>query len=147
MPLQPQLDENGNVTPHDHPKILDDHRVIRRISKEQHIVTDPKSPTGRRISSIAFQASTEGNRGMSVDLEHEIIQAGLDPAEYVTTPLWTGSVVLKVDFLRAQQFKVGADPLKDNPHHGEVWGTFSDGQKKRLRNASQWLVPIPDVSI
>ncbi len=76
MPLsKPPLDDNGEVLPHDHQGIADADRVIRRISDE-HVVSDPKVLGGKRISTLAFQASSDGNRGMSVDLEVSILEAG-----------------------------------------------------------------------
>jgi len=48
---------------------------------------------------------------------------------------------------RSEGFQVGADPTPDNPHHGEVWGSFSKGKKNRLLSLSVWFVPIDGVSI
>lgn len=77
MPLsEPPRDANGVVVPHDHTGIADADRIIRRISDE-HVVSDAKAPGGRRVSTLAFQSSTDGNCGMSVDLESSIVEAGL----------------------------------------------------------------------
>jgi hypothetical protein len=157
LPLQPLRDENGDVVPHDHPEILNDHGVIRRISDE-HIVFDEKIG-GQRISSMAFHASTDRNGGMSVDLQHEIEKAGLDAREYVTTPRWFGSVHFQAGQLRDEGFMVGADPIEimsgteakprvdPNPYHGEVWGRFTKGKQRRLLQLCEWFVPIAGVSI
>lgn len=146
MPLQPPpRDDAGNVTPHNHEGIQANDGVIRRVSGQQ-IVMDEKAG-GRRLSSMAFKASTGANAGMSVDLQQEIEQAGLDARTYVTTPRWTGSLRFEAGPLRAEGFMVGFDPLPDNPYHGEVWGSFSKDKQKRLRQICEWFVPIDGVAI
>ena len=151
MPTQPQRDSNGKVIPYDDPAIMNDHWLIRRIS-EQQVVVDPKTG-GRRISTLAFNHSSEPNGGMSIDLQHEIEQAGLNAKEYVTTPRWIGSVRFQACRVRQMCFQVGADPIEArggveaNPYHGEVWGTFSPARKNALRQMSEWFVPIDGVSI
>jgi hypothetical protein len=145
VPLsKPPLDDTGEVTPHDHHDISNEDRVIRRIS-EEHFVLDTKVSGGKRISTMAFQASSDGNRGMSVDLEASIIDAGLDAKIFVTTPKFFGSVWFLAGFLRAETFMVGYDPLPDNAHHGEVWGIFSKGRQKKLLNSAQWFVEVDGV--
>jgi hypothetical protein len=143
LPLaQPPRDAGGQVSPHDHDGILAAHGVIRRISP-YHMVPDEKSPTGRRISSAAFQASKGENAGMSVDLEQSIIDAGADPKEYVLQPPFIGAVRFIVGQLRNLGFRVGFDPLPTNPHHGEVWGTFNGSNKKKLSEiASPYIDPV-----
>ena len=90
---------------------------------------------------------------MSVDLQHEIEQAGHDARTYVTTPRWMGSVCFEAGQLRGEGFKVGADPIDakpgvdPNPYHGEVWGKFTRGKQNRLLQLCEWFVPIEGVSI
>ena len=96
---------------------------------------------------MAFKASTGVNGGMSVDLQTQIEEAGLDARSYVSTPRWMGSLRLEAGPLRAEGFDVGFDPLNNNPYHGEVWGAFSKSKQKRLRELCQWFVPIEGVSI
>jgi hypothetical protein len=147
MPLSdPPRDANGDATPHDHPDIADSDRVIRRISTH-HVVRDPKAPSGSRVFSAAFQASSNGNRGMSVDLETSILQAGLDCVSFVTKPEFPGSVLFQAGFLRSEALQVGYDPLPGNPHYGEVWGDFSRSRRSRLLAAARWLNPIPGVDL
>lgn len=143
--LPPPLDGNGEVVPHDHSGILPSDGVIRRIS-EQQIVIDDKIG-GKRISSLAFKPSTKGVHGMSVDLQAQIEEAGHNAREYVSTPRWIGSVRFEAGALRAESFQVGCEPLRDNPFHGEVWGTFSKRKQRRLREICEWFVTIEDVSI
>ncbi len=145
MPLsKPPLDDTGEVVPHDHEGIANGDRVIRRIS-EEHFV--PDATGGRRISTMAFQASSDGNRGMSVDLEASILEAGVDAKTFVTTPRFLGSVWFFAGFLREEAFMVGYDPLADNVHHGEVWGNFSRGRRNKLLNTAQWFVEVAGVSL
>lgn len=145
MPLKLPPRNNNVVTPHDHEGILHDDGIIRRIS-EEYVVYDEKIG-GRRLSSKAFQASSEENGGMSIDLQRQIEEAGIDAREFVTTPCWTGSVIFKAGDLRNEEFKVGFDPITDNPYHGQVWGNFTNGKKKRMRRFCVWFVPIDNVSI
>ncbi len=146
MPLNPPpRDAIGAVVPHDHEGIRAGDGIIRRVS-EQQIVDDVKSG-GRRLSSMVFKASAGANAGMSVDLQTQIEEAGLDPRKYVTTPRWTGSVRFEAGSLRQERFQVGFDPLTENWHHGEVWGTFSKSKQQRLRELCQWFVSIEGVAI
>ena len=102
MPLKPQRDDNGAVIPHDHPGILPEHGIIRRVSEEL-LVNDEKLG-GQRISTIAFNPSSGGNGGLSVDLQNEIEKAGLDAKAYVTTPKWMGSLRIEAGQLRDEGF-------------------------------------------
>jgi hypothetical protein len=142
----PPRDDAGQVIPHNHREINSDHEVIRRISEEQIIEKD-----GRRvISSMAYKASTSGNRGMSVDLKQFIESDGVDPKVWVTTPRWIGSVVFIVSKLREMDFMVGYDPIPppdSNIYHGEVWGSFTGSKVKKLKLLATWFVSIKDVDV
>lgn len=143
MPLElPPRDDTGEVVPHDHAGIAKADGILRRVSERQTVVD---SQGQRRISTIAFRPSSGTNAGMSVDLEAQIRAAQLDPKLYVTSPQWTGSVRFEAGALRAVGFKVGYDPLPENPHHGEVWGTFSKENQKKLMAMATWFVQIPNV--
>jgi hypothetical protein len=142
---QPPRDENG-VLPHDHPGIIDDDLVIRRINKEW-VIDDPKVPGGKRVTSVALEPSSGQNGGLSVDLKRLIEEAGHDAKQWVSTPKFTGSIILRAGDLRAENFKVGYDPIDENPHHGEVWGHFSKGRKRKVISMSRWFVPIDGVAL
>ncbi|MCU6497950.1 hypothetical protein LPN04_09110 [Rugamonas sp. A1-17] len=145
MPLSlPPRDDNGLVVPHDHPEILPEDGILRRIS-EQQLVHDAKTG-GKRISSMVLKASTGTNGGLSVDLQRQIEEAGLDAREYITTPKWFGAIRFRADSLRDLGFQVGFDPLDTNPYHGEVWGNFRANQDA-LRRACTWFVTIPNCSL
>jgi hypothetical protein len=146
VPLSPPpRNKAGEVIPHDHSQIAQDDRIIRRIS-DYHVVPDSKAPSGRRISTAAYQESSGGCGGMSVDLERSIICAGIDPRAFVTTPQFMGSVWFTAGCLRSERLQVGFDPLPQNAHHGEVWGV-KDKHKRKLQKAAAWFVPIPGVDL
>lgn len=152
MPIQPPpLDSNGNVIPHDHNEILNDDFVIRRISEQQ--ITVDIGTGKKRISSLAFKASSGNNGSMSVDIEKLIIEDGIDPKKHVTTPRWMGSIRIQVSPIRDASCTVGYDPLPENPpepanpYHGGVWGNFNRTVQKAIRQASSWFVEIPEVDI
>lgn len=146
MPLQPPpYDQHGEVIPHDHVGIRDNDGIIRRVS-EQQVVEDRKTG-GRRLSSMVFKSSSLANAGMSVDLQAQIEELGIDAQTYVTTPRWLASVRFEAGPLREEDYSVGFDPLEENPHHGEVWGTFSKSKQKRLLQLCEWFVEMEGVSI
>lgn len=146
MPLQPPpRNEKGEVIPHNHKGILPKDGIIRRVSELQ-VVFDPKI-NGRRLSSLALKPSSGLNGGLSVDLQRQIEEAGLDAKTYVTTPRWTGSIRFDAAQLRAEEFLIGYDPLLDNPYHGEVWGSFTKIKLTKLFQLCKWFVPIENVVI
>jgi hypothetical protein len=144
MPTPPPRDQHGNIIPHDHPEILDEHHVIR------HTVPRDLSDdgNGKRLGSGAFSESTGG--GMSVDIEEWMKADGLDPLHYVTDPTH-GAVRLNVGELRKQGLKVGWDPDNAHRHHGGVWGIGNGSKGKRrirelattLKRAEGETLPIP----
>lgn len=145
MPLKPPpRDSNGEATPHDHDEIASDHGVVRRVAYQQTVLD---AQGKRRLSSLAFEPSTDICKGLSIDLEQSITAAGLDPKAFVTTPKYLGSVRFEAGAIRALGLKVGFDPLPDNEHHGEVWGATGRSAKKQLLKLSVWFVPLPDVYI
>lgn len=148
----PEYDDHGDVEPHDHNEISNDNLLIRRINPEQHVVYDNNRGVNR-ISSAAFKPSSAAKGGMSIDLKHLIENDNKEPSEYVTTPIFTGSVEFQASVVRGVGLWVGYDPLDINPYHGEVWASaprfnrFSDGQVKAIRRNAVWLVELPDVAI
>lgn len=144
MPLTlPPRDAGGNVVPHDHDDIANDDQIVRRISIQQTVEKDGK----RRLSSLAFQPSGGANGGMSIDIVRSIQEANIDPKAFVTSPRWIGSVVLTAGVPRGDQLLVGFEPIEENPHHGEIWGSFTRAKSRRMMQACAWFVPIPDVEL
>jgi len=139
------------VEPYDDPSIFDDDHLIRRIDPTQHVVPD-HNHGGYRVSSKAFCESSEGSRGMSIDLKKDIEAAGFDASEYVRTPKYTGAVEVLAETPRAVNLIVGREPEDLNPFHGEIWRPgetrrFSVSQKKKLLAAARWLNKISDVRL
>jgi hypothetical protein len=140
-----------SVQPYDEKKIKPEEVIIRRINPVQHVVWDENRGCNR-ISSKAFSPSSGENGGMSVDIEDLILEGGHNPKQYVTTPIFTGSVAFSADNVRNLGLRIGYDPIQENPYHGEVWGSpranrFSNPQKKGLLAASEWYVEIEGVSL
>lgn len=147
----PDLDDNGDVVPHDHDEIQNDDFLIRRVNPKQHVVPDDNRGC-RRISSKLFQPSSAENGGMSVDIKPLIEGLGEAPEQYVVTPVFLGAVEFSVDVARGNNLRVGYDPLPDNECHGEVWGSnrpnrFSGSQNKALHRSCRWLVELEDVEL
>ncbi|EEE35180.1 hypothetical protein RKLH11_3856 [Rhodobacteraceae bacterium KLH11] len=145
------------VAPYDEEEIGSDDTIIRRISPEQHVVWDDNRGCNR-ISKKAYSKSSGENGGMSVDIEALIVADAEDPASWVTSPRFTGSVCFSAHQIRELDLIVGYDPIKDelgvpdNPYHGEVWTSepskrFSNGQQKGLLKAAEWYVELEDVEI
>lgn len=146
------------VEPYDELEIEGEDAIIRRVNPNQHVVPD-ENTGGQRTSSKLFTPSSHHNGGMSVDILKLIENSGLDAQEFVTTPIYTGSVCFNANAARAVGLRVGYDPIndipnvEDNPYHGEVWGPndkpnrFTRAQKRALVEASEWFVELPGVKI
>jgi hypothetical protein len=143
-------DGDGEVTPHNHPDLIDDRRLIRRISGDYIVRDDNRG--GNRISSAAFK--NDPRRGyLSVDSENCITDKGADPVAWVTSPQWRGALVISVEHVRGidpattdkDRWLIGMVPLPDNGCHGAIWGKITAGQSNDLQRLSDWLVPIPGV--
>lgn len=148
---KPPVDENGLVEPHNCEKINNDHLLIRRIVPSEHVVDD-ENRNCRRLSTKAIQPSSTVKGGMSIDLHYELTAAKLNPANYVTSPKYVGSIQFSANIPRSNNLFVGCDPIPGNPYHGEVWGSkrpnrFSKSQQKAILNAATWLVEIKGVKI
>jgi hypothetical protein len=147
----PLRDDNGIVEPHDHDEIQNEDLIIRRICPANHVVYDGNRGKDR-LSTKAFKPSSGVKDGMSIDIKLLIENDNLAPAEYVTTPVFTGSVEFTAITARDAGLWVGFDPLEENPYHGEVWGAarankFTTTQSKHIQNNSNWLVPLDGVDI
>lgn len=140
------------VAPHNDDDIRDEDVIIRRVNPDQHVIYDEISQV-YRTSSKLFTPSSSQDGGMSVDLLRPIESDGRDAREFVTTPVFTGSVKFLASAARDSGLRLGKDPLPDNPYHGEVWGPegrpskFSKGEKRALERGSTWYVELPGVKI
>jgi hypothetical protein len=150
LPSQPPRDVNGVVQPHNHSEILDDDGIIRRVDPIHHIVSDIKSPTGKRISSKLLKQSG----GVSVDLQRPIEEDMLDARKFVTTPKYIGSVRFTAGNLRYAGFLVGYDPVAPddpqgpaNPYHGLLWNKITASSNAKLLQSATWFVPLEGVTL
>jgi hypothetical protein len=133
------------VLPHDHEEIGNEDGIIRRIHPH-HVVFDPKIG-GHKISTMALNPSSGPNGGLSVDLQHEIEEAGIAAEQFVMNPPWIAAIQYKAGQLRDEGLKVGSDPLPENPFHGEVWGSFTRSKQKKLLQLAKWLVELEGVAL
>jgi len=118
VPLSlPPRDAHGKVIPHDHSGIGSADGIIRRIP-EHWIVKEADGR--RRLSSLAFSPSSGPNGGMSVDLQAQIEEGGLNCRDYITgtSPVSLGSIRFEAGALRGAGLQVGFNPMPSNPHHG-----------------------------
>lgn len=146
------------VEPYDEPNIEDDDDIIRRVNPDQHVYFNENTGE-QRISTKLFSPSSKPKGGMSVDILKLIVNNGVDAKEFVTTPVFTGSVCFKANAARTVGLIIGYDPIlgipnvEDNPYHGEVWradgklNKFTRMQQKALIDASDWFVGLPGVEI
>jgi len=140
------------MDPYDEDEISNEDIIIRRVNPNEHIVPDHNTG-GERISSKLFSPSSDHNGGMSVDLLKLMDENGVNAHEFVTTPVFTGSVAFSADAARSCGLWIGFHPLENNPYHGEVWrppppcGRFSKGQKRALMKSSTWFVELEGVTI
>lgn len=139
------------MLPYDDPNIYDDDKLIRRINPDQHIVFDQNTET-KRLSSKAFSASSDARGGMSVDIEKLILSSGQNPKEYVINSKYLGAVSFLASEARQLDLLIGANPIIDNPFHGEVWNTtqakrLSKRQKDGLMSSCEWFVPLDGVTL
>lgn len=89
---------------------------------------------------------------MSVDIEKKIIEAGFDPKEFVTNPVFICSVCFSAEQIRSVGLRVGYEPLPDNLAHGEVWSSpnsnrFTKAQKRYLANSARWYCKADDIEL
>jgi len=152
LPLTlPQRDENGLALPHDHPDILDDKLVVRRVSRiaaQQSIV--PGRNGCNRLSSAIFTASSRESdpyEGISVDLDMVAEQEGIDLRSKIVADDFLGAVCLKTANVRNEQLRVGYDPEPTNVCHGQIWGNPANKKRKRLLRSCDWYVEIRGVSL
>lgn len=142
-------DADGEVLPHDHPELAGANRIIRRVSGE-YVVPDGNG--GQRLSSAVFKHDPRQGH-LSIDSEKCILDAQKDPGAYVTSPVWTGALVISVGRVREvnkpkkpeETWKIGMVHVDHNPCHAGIWGKITQGQSNELQRRSDWLVPIAGV--
>lgn len=145
------LDEFGQILPHDHPDLIGDHRIIRRINS--YWVVPDENLGCQRLSSAVFKHNPKQGH-LSFDSERCILSIPSDPSTYVTDDTWIGALAIAVADFRTfdptpdddeKVWKIGMVPIEGNKCHGGVWGKISDGVSKDIQRKAEWLVPIPGV--
>ncbi|MEE8435807.1 MAG: hypothetical protein V3S64_13570 [bacterium] len=104
----------------DDPTIKDDWMLYRRIVSDW-FVPDPKTPSGRRITSQAFNDSSDGT-SMSIQIEQEMENFGLTIEDILKNYPDLGLASFSAGFARSQKQGVIRKPLDMDPAHGEVVG-------------------------
>jgi hypothetical protein len=121
----------------------DEVRLFRRIT-EHHLVAAPTEPLGRRISSAAFQPSTEDG-GISVSIEDTMDALGITTDDLMALD----SAALGLSYVIAGQVRapdIGKDverkPTADDPSHGNLVGPDSTGRRRKLARIAQgqWAI-------
>lgn len=122
----------------DDPSILDEDLLWRRIAQE-HWVKDPKVEGGYRISSAAFENSSDGS-GMSVTNGTEALRNGRS-----TSTIFESYSIAKC--LLIAEFTAGLarnlsqgitrSSTPEDPEHSNVNGKKTRGVKNRLRKGSR----------
>jgi hypothetical protein len=120
-------------TPNNDPAISDEVILWRRVHPEQLVFNSNLNEM--RPTSQSFQ-NTSGSDGMSVNIASETtIEETLHGYEDHFI------VSLEVGIVRSLNQGVIRKPLPDNPAHSEVTGKKTKSIKKRLSDASMWVVP------
>jgi hypothetical protein len=145
----PQRDSDGFALLHDHPEIMNEDLLIRRISKtaaKESVV--PAKSGGQRLSSAILTASSKEQdpyEGLSVDIETVALELGLNPKKFMITDEFLGAVGLSAKCFRNETLLVGYDPQPDNECHGQVWGKLRPKRRKRLMQYCSWYIEISGV--
>lgn len=124
--------------PRDDPEVADEDGLLRYINPDYHVVPD-KNTGEMRLSSAAFAESSKPPKGMSVDLERQMSEAGLSNLEMLPGPDF-GALRLNAGEVRVLGCQVSRDPVENNPYHGSVWG-IGKSRKRRIAIAglAEWI--------
>lgn len=131
--------------------ILDDERLIRRISKEY---LDYDKATGKpklnpitgefTVTSAAFQTPSKGRGNLSIDIEKPMLADNVNPADFVITGNFIAAVTLTAGQVRHAELSIAKVPQDENPYHGEVGrsedGRISRSKSRELKKNCAWLV-------
>jgi hypothetical protein len=119
-------------TPENDPSISDEVVLWRRVHPDQ--IVHNNNLNEMRPTSQAFQ-NTSGSDGMSVNIADETTTEdtlrGFEDHFVVS---------LGVGFVRGLNQGVVRKPLEENPAHAEVIGKKTKSVKKKLSDASSWVV-------
>lgn len=117
--------------------ITDDAQLWRNIPP-WHVVDD-NNRGGKRISKAAFDDHPNGTP-MSVVLGDEVVAAGRDPTTLIAD--LDGFCLASVTAALARSLKQGIvrRPLPEEPAHAEVFGTKTEGVRRKFARAAIWVI-------
>ncbi len=118
----PPRDADDCVIPHDHPQIQDEDILIRGIPYEQ---TLSDGENGRRISTGAFDASSEKYGGLSVAAKKVLECLGKTSDEWAAGR-FSAVVCFPAKVLRKRGIQIGWEPLEDDRAHCNAWAASGD---------------------
>lgn len=124
----PPKDAEGCVEPHDHDQIYAADIMLRGIPERWIIRTDDG---GHRISTGAFQASSDKYKGMSLAAKKVLECEEKDINEWAAGK-FVAVVCFPVVKLRDVEILVGWDPNKDDPAHCNAWGKLRKSLQKEF---------------
>ena len=122
----PPRDVAGCVTPHDHEQIYPADIMLRGIPV--HWIKETESGE-RRISSGAFQASSDKYKGMSLGAK-KVLECYEKSVEEWARDRFGAVVCLPVGKLKNAGMQVGWDPTADDPSHCNAWGNLGKSLQK-----------------
>lgn len=114
----PARDDAGHVLPYDDAILQDNWPLLRHVHPKQWAPDENRG--GYRPTSAAFDFSSAGSKSMSIDIEPPMKEVGIAPTFYAFK-VGKGVARTVVRNVRALGFRVGTEPVEDNPYHGGVW--------------------------
>jgi hypothetical protein len=121
--------------------ILPDDELLRLVPRRQ-FVPDPKSPTGRRVSSEAFCDSEDGP--MSIIILSTFLSSNRRPHDLAPLAPAGDLAVASITVWKVRELGQGITrgPEADEPAHGLVFGKKNSNCRKKLAQAATVIVPI-----
>ena len=140
MTCAPPRDADGCVEPHDHGQIQDEDILLRGIP-EQWIKPAPNG--GCRISSGAFQASSDAYGGLSLGAK-KMLECLERTADEWAAGRFSAVVCFPAGMLRTAGVQIGWDPLDKDPAHCNAWAASGEpfpkakSLRKDLTTKTKW---------
>jgi len=118
----------------DDPTVADDDSVLRRVPTGQY-VEDPKTRTGLRPSSGAFDNSSDGS-----PLSASLASQCQYPNVLIRGYQGAGLVSVSVRLLRQLGQGIVRDPTEADPAHVLVFGSKPRSFGSKVAKAAEWVV-------
>ena len=117
MMRTPPRDADGCVEPHDHEQIQDEDIMLRGIPAQW---IKPAPDGGRRISSGAFQPSSDKYGGLSLGAK-KVLECLEMTTEEWSAGRFSAVVCFPAGMLRSAGIQIGWDPLDEDSAHCNAW--------------------------